>query len=211
MEDSDPVIIPYNVIHRRFIALYGIITGLLSLKISRTRYVNQQDRSYFNVCTYFRLLVLYPAAQITVPLESAWIQATSGGIHFRKVRCGLRLMTFCPSDPRGQIWLGLRLLKSAQIFESPADLSNFLQVILTRDRVYLSPPEYSGGIGQIHYKESLPEFVGLSKNLCGLRRAWRRTYFIPPIQICSKESAWVRLSPYGSGGQNFVPPEVNMG
>ena len=33
--DSDPVIIPYMVVNRRFINLYGIITGSLSAKILR--------------------------------------------------------------------------------------------------------------------------------------------------------------------------------
>ena len=34
LEDSGPVIIPFLVVNRQFITLYGIITGLLSAKIT---------------------------------------------------------------------------------------------------------------------------------------------------------------------------------
>ena len=47
--DSDPVIIPYMVINRRFTALYGIITGSLSAYYSCARYIttgNSKPRNF---------------------------------------------------------------------------------------------------------------------------------------------------------------------
>ena len=38
LAESDPVIIPYKVINSIFTTLYGIITGLLSVKFSGVRY-----------------------------------------------------------------------------------------------------------------------------------------------------------------------------
>ena len=40
LAESDPLIIPYIVVNRRFISLYGIIIGPLSTNISCVRYSN---------------------------------------------------------------------------------------------------------------------------------------------------------------------------